>query len=350
MATLTETAYYSRKAIKWGTLALIGFIILRICFSLLITFIRQTFPAPPLRPNNAFGKLPKIDFPQTASPSGQLTFTLQTISGTIPEASDAARVYFMPKNKANLLSLTRAQNMVGQLGFTSTPTQTSEIEYRWTSLTDPLKSISVNIVNNHFSLNYDFTRDLSIFNENQIPTAQQAIFEATSFLQLINTGLADIDKVKPKIQYLKIVGEILVPTTSQSQANAVRIDFFRTPYDNIPVLTDQPDEGTISFIFSGSRKPNKRILLAGYNYWPITRETSAIYKLKTSEVAYKELQAGNTYYVSLPQNETRIAITSAYLAYYDSKTPQLFLQPVFVFEGEKGFLAYVPAVTPPWTE
>ena len=38
------------------------------------------------------------------------------------------------------------------------------------------------------------------------------------------------------------------------------------------------------------------------------------------------------------------------LAYYDSLDPQNYLQPVFVFEGDDGFLAYVPAVALPWTE
>jgi len=39
-----------------------------------------------------------------------------------------------------------------------------------------------------------------------------------------------------------------------------------------------------------------------------------------------------------------------YLAYYDSLDPQTYLQPVFVFEGDDDFLAYVPAVEAAWVD
>lgn len=350
MATLTETAFYARKSIRWGVVVFISLIVLRIGFDILLTQLRRAFPPAPLKINNYFGKLPKITFPASASPSGQLTFKLQTISGEVPRASEAARVYFMPKNKANLLSLSKAQAFVGKLGFTTTPRQIASTLYRWIDLRSPLRTIEVDIVSNHLNLNYAYVHDLTLFAERQIPSPQAAISETLTFFQLVNLPTQDLDVTRPVITYLKLVGDKLEPTTSQSQADAVRLNLFRRDYDGMKVLTDDPTQGSVTMVFSGSKRTDKRILSVNYSYWTIDAKNVGVYKLKTSETAWAELQRGNGYLALLPPNQNKIAITNVSLAYYDSREPQLFMQPVFVFEAEDKFKAYVPAVAPPWTE
>ena len=115
-------------------------------------------------------------------------------------------------------------------------------------------------------------------------------------------------------------------------------------------MTDQSNRGNISFIISGSRKSDKRILRAEYSYWPLDTRSFAAYQIKTSQQAFIELKAGKAYYAALPPNQTQIVITNSYLAYYDGESSQLYMQPVFVFEGENNFLAFVPAIAPPWVE
>ena len=348
MATLTETAYYSRLGIKWGAIGLVIFIILRILFFIALDAIRSAFPRT-LKPDNRFGVLTKIAFPQTASPSAQLTFKLQTISGDVPVASSAARIYFMPKNRPNLLSLSRAQSFVSRLGFTSSPNQIADTSYRWIDLKSPLRTIEVDIVSNHFTLNYAFAQDLTLFAERQIPTPQQIQKEAQDFLQQSNLKNTDLNP-QPQISYLKLVGDQLEPTTSQSVADAVKVDYFRKDIEGTQVVTDHTGDGIITFIFSGSRRADRRLLRVKYRYWPVDYNTQGVYKLKTTEVAYRELQAGAAYYAALPSNQTQIPITNVRLGYYDGSASQLYLQPVFIFEGEKNFVSYVPAVAPPWTE
>ncbi len=352
MATLTETAYYARKYIRFGAIGLVTFIILRIIFTIIVQFIVVRLPPRPLLPNNAYGKLTAITFSQTASPAAQLTFSLQTIEGTVPTASSAARVYFMPKNRANLLSLSRAQSLVGRIGFTTTPGQISKTFYRWVDLASPLRTIEMDIVSNQFSLKYLYPHDLTLFSERDIPDPIAARNEAVAFFQSLSINLGDIDTTGAKVQYLKLVGNELQPSTSQSQADGVQIDFFRKNYNGIPLVTDKPNVGNIQVILSGSRRSDRRILLAKYQYWPVDTSTTAIYKLKTSKEAYDELLAGHAYIAQLPNDpkQTQIPITNVYVALYDGSQPQYFLQPVFVFIGEGGFVAYVPAVAPPWTE
>lgn len=352
MASLTETAYYSRKFIRWGIIAFIAFFVLRISLGLLVDLIRKTFPPPPLKINNAFGKLPKIEFPQIASPSAELTYTFQTLEGTVPQASEAARVYFMPKNKTNLLSLTRAQTLVGQLGFTSNPYRLNDTLYKWLNLTNPLKTVTVDIVNSHFTLKYDFTNDPALFIQNpELASTQQFLFETTTLLGRTSLDIQGIDMLHPKIQFLKVAGSELQLANGQSQANVLRLDFFRKSFTGLPVMTDNPLEGPLTLIYSPSKTQEKHLLLLNYHYWPVNTDFIAAYKLKTSKQAYEELVKREAYFASLPDPlPTQIVITRVYLAYYDSNNPQLYLQPVFVFEGEKNFVAYVPAVTPPWTE
>lgn len=350
MGTLTETAFYSRKIVKWGIVGIIAFLILRMLFNVAVDAFRQAFPAPPLRPNNLFGKIPAPTFPQGATESAQLEYTLQTITGAVPIASDAARVYFMPKNRVNLLSLSKAQTFVGRLGFTSSPRELTETSYRWIDLKSPLRTIEMDIVSNHFVLSYSYIHDLALFAERNIPNATTAVTESLAFLQSLGLNLTDISSSNTKITYLKITGDKLEPTTSQSQADAVRVDFFRKSFDGLAVVNDIPGEGNIYFILSGSRRTDRRILRAEFAYWPIDLRSFAAYRLKTGEQAFAELKEGKAYFAFLPSSQTQIKITNVYLADYDSKLPQLYLQPVFVFEGENGFLAYVAAVAPPWSE
>src|SRR4030042_5809542 len=117
MSSLTETAYYTRKAINWTILGVISYIILRMFWSLFIILWFTIFPPKPPPPNHAFSRLPAIQFPAQASPSAGLTFQLQTIQGTVPIASSAATVYFMPKAAPDLLALNKTQDFAQRLLF-----------------------------------------------------------------------------------------------------------------------------------------------------------------------------------------------------------------------------------------
>lgn len=352
MATLTETAFYTRNIIKWAIIGIIGFIILRLILGYTVGAIRRALPPPQLKPNNLYGRLSAISFPQGASPSGELTYRLETISGTIPEASSAAQVYLMPKEQINLGSLLDAQNFVKPIGFTNDPRKISDTVYRWVDPRNPLRSLELNIVSYHFTYTYAYIHDLTLFTDQQIPAPSQAISESVGFLQSLGVNHNDIDTVNPHVEYLQLKGNKFEKATSQSTANAVQVDFFRKNLNGMKVVTDNNESGVISFILSGARRADQRILSVKYRYWPL--ETAqvgrqAIYPLKTSAQMWQELQNHQAYYVSLSSGNTAV-ITDAYLAYYDSDEPQLYLQPVMVFEGENGFMAYVPAVSSQWTQ
>ena len=58
--------------------------------------------------------------------------------------------------------------------------------------------------------------------------------------------------------------------------------------------------------------------------------------------AWEYLQTGKGYVAK--RTTPNVTIRKISLAYYESNEPQEFLQPVYVFEGDNGFVAYVPAI------
>ncbi len=308
------------------------------------------FPPKLPPPNHAFGKLPAVKFLPQASPSAALTFRLETIQGNVPRASESATVYFMPKSPANLLALTKAQELAQRFGFDPTPVQESKNIYRFNDPSLPLRRLRYDLVSNNFILRYGFEQDTSIFSERDLPTPDAAIAEAKSLLQTYNLYVDDIAGGKNSISFLKLSGNRLISTTSLSQADSVEVDFFRKPVGGMTIFTPRLDEAPVAIIFSGSRNQSKRLLQFAYNFWPIDYQTFATYALKTSMQAWQELQGGGGFIARYPTNGTTALVRNIYLAYYDTFGEQNYLQPVFVFEGDDGFLAFIGAISPQWTE
>lgn len=350
MATLTETAYYTRRTINWMILAVIAYIILRLSWSIFVAVWLSLFPPKPPPPNFRFGRLPAVTFPE-ASPSAQFTYRLETIEGIVPGASQSATVYFMPKPAANLLALTKTQEFAKRLGLNPKPIEETKSLYRFEDDTTQLRRLRYDIVSNNFILRYGFEQDTGLFSERATPGVDSAVAEAKSMLQTFTLYGNDLVKGMSNVSFLKLVGDTLVKTTSLSQADAVRVDFFRQNVLGIRLFTPYPDEGQVVFIFSGSKNNKKKVLQFAYTLWPIDYETSGTYAIKPSASAWEELKLGRGYIARYPTNAaTTVVIRQVYLGYYDSFDPQMYLQPVFVFEGDFGFLAYVPAVIPEWTE
>ncbi|HCM82597.1 MAG: hypothetical protein UW37_C0014G0021 [Candidatus Gottesmanbacteria bacterium GW2011_GWA2_44_17] len=350
MASLTITAYHTRRAINWAILGLIAYLILRLSWGIFAAIWLMLFPPPPTPANHAFGKLPAIQFPKTTEPT-DLRYRLETVEGYVPPASESAMVFFMPKNPANLLALTNTKEFAKQLEFANEPVQESKYLYIFTDPQEPLRQMQYDIVSKNFTLRYLYRQDPSLFTERDVPLAQTALMEAQGILQNFQLYPSDIADGSTHVQFLKFSGDTLIPTTSHSQSDALRIDYFRGDIAATKIFYPNPDQGPITFIYSGSKLSKKRLLEFTYNYWPIDPLTTATYTLKTSTQAWQELQSGGAYIARFPKGDKKdVIIRKIYLGYYDSLESQTYLQPIFVFEGDNGFMAYVPAVASPWTE
>jgi len=351
MTTLTEATYWTRKFLKFGIAALVAFIVLRTTFKIGKNVWRQIHPPPPPPPTVSFGKLPKIVFPSENLPleKSKISFKLETIQGGLPKLAGVGKVYFRPVKSPNLLALDRANSLAQKMGFRNPPEKKDETTYRWVNENSTILEMDINNLN--FHLIYDFKNDQEILTSKNLPTNQQAAQETKNFL--LNNELLpeDLANGTAEFEYLRLSTDQLVTVNSLSEAEFIRVNLFRANLDELRIFPPNPKKSLIFFLFSGSRTPGKRIVEISYVYFPIEKEIFGTYPLKPITQAWNELQQGQGYIANLGQNENgHITVRKVYLGYYDSDFPQHYLQPIYVFEGDRNFFAYVPAVDPKWTD
>jgi hypothetical protein len=95
----------------------------------------------------------------------------------------------------------------------------------------------------------------------------------------------------------------------------------------------------------GAQERDKQMIAGEYHYLAVDEEKIATYPIKTSTSALEDLIDKKGYVAKLGTNDSgKIVIRRIYLAYFDPGVPSDFFQPIVVFEGDNGFVAYVPAV------
>jgi len=349
MANLTRIAYYTRKAVVWGAIAIVCFFILKSFVDFGFNQWQKTHPSPTPAPNVLFGKLSKIKFPSSDYPYPQ-NFVLETVGGELPEASSSAKVYQIAKKLPSLLAPRHAQEFANRLGFTNPPISKTPTKYTFENPKNPLQTLDLDIVNFNFTLQYQFMLNRGVFDERNLPYPDQAKEEAIRFFQETGNFPADLQNGKQEVSFLKFTGQKLITTTSLSRAQAVRVDFFRSDVDTFSLLEPEFKKSSVFIVFSGSKIREERIVLAQFNYFEVNYQTPATYSIKTSQQAWEELKAGKAFIAQWLEGKKKVVIRKVYLAYLDLPGDQNFLQPIFVFEGDNDFIAYLPAVKDEWLE
>jgi len=350
MASLTETAYYTRKIIVVFLVSIIGFLVLKSSFTTARNIWRKFRPPPPPPPNMAFGKLPTLKFPEKPIPP-EISIKLETIEGDFPSLPTVGKVYFMPQKSAGFLDLTRAKQKAKAMGFNQEPEAITDVLYRWEKKTDPPTSLQMNTNTGNFLIHYQYSEDQSLLESKNLPNQKQAAAEAKNYLSRRGLLPEEIANGTSQAIYFRFLPPDLIPAVSLSEANFIRLNLFRENLDELKILPPNPKETPISFLFSGSRKTSKRIVEVKYIYHQIDREISATYPLKPVEKAWQELLDGQAYLANIKKDfKGVILIRQISLAYFDSEEKQNFLQPIYVFEGDQDFMAFVPAIDPQWQE
>ncbi|MEK7526123.1 MAG: hypothetical protein AAB546_01445 [Patescibacteria group bacterium] len=342
MTSLTKVAIATRKGIRYFFYLVILGIFLKISIDIGSSIYKRIFPAPPPAPTVAFGKIPPISFPENKG-LPQFNYTVETTEGSFPSLSQQTKVYYMPKLSSNLLALELARQKALGLGFVSEGEKVSETVYKFTNPRNASK-MEINIVTGSFSISYDLASDTTPLSKRP-PIAQTAESLVRTFLA--NGGTLPDDLTgKAKYQFLKTEVQQLVPALSLSEANLIRISLFRKSLDDLPSMPADPIKGNVWFIVSGDTSRDKQIIAGEYRYFPLDETQASTYPLKTAGQAFEDLKAAKGYVASLGNNsDGNVVIRRIYLAYYDPNLPDNFYQPIIVFEGDRNFVAYVPAVT-----
>ena len=343
MASLTQISIITRKSIRYSLYGIIGIIVARAIILTGIKIYRYYFPEPPPAPTVAFGKLPTLPFPDQSRPEG-ITFTLETPEGSLPKLSEQAKVFFMPKVSTQLLSLDTAKQKVALLGFSAEGAEVTETVYKFTHPKSPAE-LQISIVSGVFSISYNLNTDPSPLEKRPV-APEVAASKIRSFLSAADVLPKDLTGTI-KSEYVKVQDQKIVSAISFSDANFVKVNFFRKDYDKLPSLTSDPNKGNVWFIVSGMDQKERMIMAAEYHYFSVDETNFSTYPTKTAQEAWNELSKGGGYIASLGDNKEgqNIKIRRVYLAYYDSGVAMDFYQPIVVFEGDRSFVAYVPAVT-----
>lgn len=343
--TLTDASVKARKIIKYGV-GIVSFIVLaRLTFLSGVNLYEKLFPDPPPKPTVKFGKLPEIGFGDGESSEG-LSYVLETVSGGLPAFQEQAPIYLITQPLPGIKALDNARSTAKQLGFSSEGRELVETVYLFSKGESP-STLNMNIVTGIFSISYDINSDPQVFD--QIPPSADAA--ASTVKNLLDNArlLQDLQQGPVKHEYLRIESGQLVEAISLSEANIVKVNLYRQEYGaegaKLPSVTQDPNESNVWFMITGSGGSQK-IIAGEYHHFPIDTAKVATYPIKTAQQAWNNLQEGKGYIASRGNNpDNKITIRKVYLAYYDPAQYEQFYQPVAVFEGDNGFVAYVPAVT-----
>jgi hypothetical protein len=340
-ASLTNIAITSRKAIRYGVYFVIAYFIGRMALNISLTVYRTFFPKPPPPPTVAFGPVPKLPFPERKD-LPQFEYKVETPSGGLPSLDQQAKVYYMPPSAATLNSFENAKAKARGLGFTTDPEEITPTNFRFKHPT-AASILEMNIVNNTFSISYNLASD-PLPLDKQPPAEQSAVSVARGYIGSASLTPPDLDG-PTSTEFLKVDSQGLSTVVSLSEANLIKVSLFRKDYDNLSAKTPDPRTGNVWFILSGESGSGRQIIASEFHYFPIDKTQVATYPLKTAAAALEDLKAGNGFIASLGSNpDGKVTIRRIYLAYYDPGVYTQFYQPIVVFEGDRNFVAYVPAV------
>jgi hypothetical protein len=345
MPTLNQITKETKSIIKWGIIVLV--LIILIFFGIKIGGILKEmfFPTPAPAPTVTFGKLPQVAFPKNAK-NYNLTYSIDTLTGKLPQFSDRVNVYKMVYEKPDLLSFQRAKEKAGAIGFTSAPTTVSEGVYQWTNSSSIGKKFILSTLTSSFNLDSNFYGDAKIISGQHLPSKGDAIDIAGNFLSSLSMLPNDIDNTKTKTTLFSIKNYVLIPVTNILDAQLIRVDFFQEDIDKTPMFYSNPDTSNITVYVTGG--DDSQIVKADYFHQEMSKD-SATYPIKTAQQAYDDLQNGKAFFAYVPTNQEEITIKDVILGYFAPAQNQDYLMPVIVFVGKDGFFAYVSAVTDEWT-
>lgn len=342
MANLTEVSYYTRRGVVLGMVGVVILFVLKFALSFGVSYWKAKNPPPPSKPTVSFGKLPKIPFGQNENYPP--AFELQTIEGRTPEGSPSARVFFIPKKAATLFSRKKAEEFAKKLGFVPPAEILSPTLYQFTEEFTG-NTLFLDITNNNFFFKLNYL-DPSVLSKEGLPEKEEAVNQARQYFSSL--GVWDESLKKPRVSYLKFEGQKLTPSSSLTEAQAVRVDFLKEDVGGLLFLPLEYERSSVYVVLSSSKEKAGRVLEARFYNFPPDLTTSATYPLITPKEAWENLKKGKAYIVRALQPEEGAVVRKIYLAYLEMPEYQPYLQPVYVFEGDRDFVAYVPAIDPLW--
>jgi hypothetical protein len=343
--TLTKAAYWARFFVKYGTMGIASIILVLFLGKTGWSLWKAAHPDPPPPPDMAFGRIPRVQFPDKNKVNHE--FVLETPDGTLPDFGDRVKIYFIPRSSSTILALENAKLLAKDFDFAGEPKKINEGVYEFEGFLGYV--LTVNALSGNFDLKYQYLNDQTLMRSGMLPGKDEAIQTAKAFLNRGRKLAEDLDQGTSSVSYYKIMPGKLEEAASLSEADLLRVDFFRDKVaDEFRVVSVEADKASVSVLISGSQDEKRRVVEVDYRYVPVDESKLATYPIKPIDVAWGEVKAGQYYPAEDVENGT-VIIRRVEMAYFEPLVGTNFFQPVFLFEGDKGFVAYVPALATEWT-
>lgn len=350
MLTLHKATEYTKMLVKWGIISIAAIFILIFVYRASVSIKEYFYPTPPPPTTVSFGKLPPVSFPILPS-AKSLTYSIDTLTGNLPAFTDRVTIYKIVVNEPNLLAFKRAKERISKIGFNTPGTALNNTLYRWNDVGNNSlsRSILLDIQTFDFTLSSTFLTNSAIRASENLPNEKDVQSLAQSFLSNISSFPDDIELEKTKITLLSIKNSSVVPATSLSNTELIRVDFFQKDVDKLPIYYPNPPYSTMNVFVAGG-DTSAQIVESHFSHRFVDTATSATYPIKTADEAFSELQKGDAYITSSPDSESQISIKNVSLGYYLSDKNPEYLMPIVVFRGDNGFYAYVSAIKDAWIQ
>jgi hypothetical protein len=361
--SLHRTTELIKKILK---AALIGggtFIILIFIFRIGMFVKGVIFPAKPIPPDVKFGKLPSIPFGEPVLKEN-FNYSLETLTGKLPELPDKVKVYKIVFNPTTLLNSKETDSKAVAIDFKDShgdaiPHKAIQSEqYEWTDDTNTLPRIlTMNINNYNFTLQSPYIDHEPILNSTYIANQEGAKEVVVQLLTNMGLYYKDIDPEKSTTELLSIKNGTLVPAKTLSATQVVRVNLFQKDIEEIPIYYPRYPHSTMDFLVASRSLDFTDIVDGHFTHQQIKLpdadnpdpEDTATYPAKTVDEAYQELQDGKAFISNYFGSKKDISITDVSLGYFLSELKQEYIMPIYVFHASDGeFYGFVSAIKEDW--
>ena len=240
--TLHQTIDIARRFLFSVGAVLGAIIVIFLLFRLGIIIKNMIFPPQIQPPTVAYGKLPQIAFPPNVTDT-KLTFSLNTITGTLPQFYDRLNIFEIEQRQPNFLNLDKTREKVGQLGFIKDDgTLVPEIKidsatYQWIHKKNLERKLTFDIITFNFNLESNYLLS-EILKPSRTTLESDAVNKVTSLLNAINLNPPDLDITKTSNkndinlyittpQLFSVTNGQLVPTKLLSETEVIRVDLYQ---------------------------------------------------------------------------------------------------------------------------
>jgi len=341
--TLTNISYLIKK---YGPSVILSALVFFIIFySVKIgILIYKAQKGPEIFYNPVFGIINKPSFTNSTNSAG-IKFSIDTIEGKPTTTTASANIYAIPPPETKFGYRNRLFFMAQNIGIID-PTSSYNLIDKNAEFNDNMQKLEIDIRNFNFSYEYFYKNNLELFDYAIIPISKKAEEDAKAFLKSIDKFPDEFNDAKIQIKFFFFDKEknTMTHVKRNLDANFVEVYFFKPDLEKTSFVSIKYPN-THNYVKMIPLEDKYKIVEAQIKYFDKSAELFGIYPVKTGDEAYKQLKKGKGTVIRNLNSLDKVTIKKMFIAYFDPEDYEEFIQPVYVFQGDEDFVAFVPAIT-----